>query len=160
MLVSCGYQFSGTKPFPFKLKTINISVIENRTAYPRLGVLLANEIAHEISKNPSIRLTTKDKADAYIEGSIQSMKTEVASRIDTYTANRLETKISVNIKLFNNKGVLLWKVNNLSDTEGYDIAFEGNIINKNKTDTNKFLALKASSEILAENIYNQLINRF
>jgi len=157
LLIACGYQFAGSGSFPEGVNYIFIEVIENRTSKIGVERVVTNQIIFEFSKRRESSLVNKlDQADAILKGSINSIRTQTISRLDSSVANEREVTMTVNLKLIKRDGgAVIWAANGLSDREAYDVADA-----KIETDRNEELAILRLSERISERIFNRLTDDF
>ncbi|MBW2001056.1 MAG: LptE family protein [Deltaproteobacteria bacterium] len=124
MIVSaCGYKFTGGGSFPAGIKSICVVTLENRTSETGAENIFTNDLIYEVTRDNKAVLTTKDKADALLSGIIQSMNIETISRKAAYSSLSLERRvtITVDVKLTNPDGRVVWSANNVSANEAYDV---------------------------------------
>lgn len=157
LLSACGYRFAGSGSFPEGVNTIFIEVVENRTSKIGVERIVTNQLIFEFSRQRESSLVSKlDEADAVLKGSINSIRTQTISRIDTEVANEREVTMTVDLKLIKKGGgAVIWAANGLSDREAYDAAD-----NKIETDRNEELAIRRLSERISERIFSRLTDDF
>jgi len=157
LLLACGYRFAGSGAFPEGVNYIFIEVIENRTSKIGVERIVTNQLIFEFSRQRESSLVSSVKeADAILKGSINSIRTQTISRVDTEVASEREVVMMVDLKLIKKKGgAVIWAANGLSDREAYDVDSV-----KIETDRNEELALGRLSERLSERIFNRLTDDF
>jgi outer membrane lipopolysaccharide assembly protein LptE/RlpB len=157
LLCACGYRFAGSGSFPEGVKYIFIEVFENRTSKIGVERIVTNQLIFEFSRQRESSLVSKlDKADAVINGSINSIRTQTISRLDTEVANEREVVMTVDLRMIKKDGgAVIWAAKGLSDREAYDVAS-----NKIQTDRNEEAAIQRLSERLSERIFNRLTDDF
>ena len=75
-----GYRIGDVKPHALRqVRTIAVPTLQNRTFMPRIEVLITNTIIKQIQQDGTYRITTEDKADAVLRGTIASV-TRVPAR--------------------------------------------------------------------------------
>ena len=157
LVTACGYRFAGSGTFPEGVNYIFIEVVENRTSKIGVERIVTNQLIFEFSRQRESSLVSKlDEADAILKGSINSIRTQTISRIDTEIANEREVVMTVDLKLIKKDGgAVIWAANGLSDREAYDVDNS-----KIETDRNEELALRRLSERISERIFNRLTDDF
>ena len=157
VLTACGYRFAGSGSFPEGVNSIFIEVIENRTSKTGVERIVTNQMIFEFSRRRENSLVSKlDEADAILKGSINSIRTQTISRVDTEVANEREVTMKVDLKLIKKDGgAVIWVANGLSDREAYDV-----VNSKIDTDRNEELAIGRLSERLSERVFNRLTDDF
>ena len=151
----CGYHFAGGGSFPAEIKSISISILENRTAQTGVESIFTNDIIYEVTRDKKVRLTSKEKADATLTGVIASMRTDTISRTGKYTSAERRVIVTVDLKLTDRDGQVIWSAKGLSSNEEYDVASD-----KQATEQNRRAAISELSKRLAEKIYNRLTDDF
>jgi hypothetical protein len=103
LLVSCaGYHLGGAKPAALAdVGTIAVTMFGNATQHPRAEVIATSAISSAISQDGTFRIAGADRADAILEGQIQSITfTSVRSRrFDTLRPEELATTITLKWEL-------------------------------------------------------------
>ena len=156
-LSGCGYQFSGSGAFPGGVNSIFIEVLENRTSKSGVERIVTNQLIFEFSRQRERSLVSNlEEADAVLKGSINSLRTQTISRVDTGVASEREVVMMVDLRMIKKDGgAVIWAANGLSDREAYDVNNS-----KIETDRNEELAIGRLSERLSERIFNRLTDDF
>lgn len=154
---ACGYQFAGSGEFPEGVNYIFIEVLENRTSTTGVERTVTNQLIFEFSKQRESSLVNDlEKADAILKGSINSIRTQTISRVDTEVANEREVVMTIDLRLIKkNDGAVLWAARGLSDREAFDVDAV-----QVETDRNQELAIARLSERISERIFNRLTDDF
>jgi outer membrane lipopolysaccharide assembly protein LptE/RlpB len=157
LVTACGYRFAGSGSFPEGVSTIYVEVIENRTSKIGAERIVTNQLIFEFSRRRENSLVSKlDEADAILKGSINSIRTQTISRVDTEVANEREVTMAVDLKLIKRDGgAVIWAANGLSDREAFDV-----VDSKTETDRNEEQAIRRLSERISERIFNRLTDDF
>jgi outer membrane lipopolysaccharide assembly protein LptE/RlpB len=154
---ACGYRFAGSGDFPEGVNYIFIEMFENRTSTTGVERIVTNQVIFEFSRQRESSLVGDlEKADAVLKGTINSIRTQTISRVDTEVANEREVVMSVDLRLIKKDGgTVLWAANGLSDREAYDVDSV-----KIETVRNQELAIGRLSERISERIFNRLTDDF
>jgi len=158
MIVSaCGYKFTGGGSFPAGIKSICVVTLENRTSETGAENIFTNDLIYEVTRDNKAVLTTKDKADALLSGIIQSMNIETISRKAAYSSLSLERRvtITVDVKLTNPDGRVVWSAKDVSANEAYDV-----MPDKLATELKRRDAISALSKRLAQKLYARITDNF
>jgi len=150
---ACGYRFAGGD-FPPDIKTLCITVFENRTAETGIETLFANDLLNEFTKS-SLVLTGRAEADAVLAGEIESLAIKTVSRQGSHTALEREVRIAVALKLTDPDGVEIWSAKGISDNEAYPVTPD-----KSETEQNRRNAVSEISKRIAEDVYDRLTSDF
>jgi hypothetical protein len=139
------------------VNTVYIEVLENRTSKIGAERIVTNQLIFEFSRRRESSLVSKlDEADAILNGTINSIRTQTISRIDSEVANEREVTMTVDLKLIKTDGgAVIWAANGLADREAYDV-----LDSKIETDRNEELAIRRLSERISERIFNRLTDDF
>jgi outer membrane lipopolysaccharide assembly protein LptE/RlpB len=156
-LLACGYRFSGSGSFPEGVNYIFIEVLENRTSKIGVERIVTNRLVFEFSRQRESSLVSNlDEADAVLKGSINSIRTQTISRVDSGVANERQVVMTVDLRLIKKDGgAVIWAAKGLSDREAYDVDSV-----KIETDRNQELAIGRLSERISERIFNRLTDDF
>ncbi len=73
-LSGCGYHFGEIKPTPMRrVMTIAVNSFKNKTLLPRVEVQTATIVIKQFQQDGTYRIESADRADAIIEGTIESI---------------------------------------------------------------------------------------
>ena len=152
---ACGYRFAGSGSLPAGIKTISINIFENRTAETGLENTVTNDLIYEITRSRGSALIRKDKAEANLSGVIVSTQTGAISRSSIDTSTERRVTVTLNLKLTNTSGIIIWSAKSVSQSEAYVVEND-----KQGTEQNRQDAISKASKRLAETIYNRLTEDF
>lgn len=152
---ACGYRFAGSGNFPAGVKTISITIFENRTAETGLENTVTNDLIYEVTRSRGAALMRKDKAEANLSGVIVSTQTGSISRSSVDISIERRVTLTLNLKLTNTSGITIWSVNGVAESEAYVVEDD-----KQGTEQNRQDAIARASKRLAESIYNRLTEDF
>jgi len=153
LLLSCGYRFSGSGSLPAGVQRVFISMLDNRTPETGLENTLTGDLRYEIIRYN--RDAKPDEADAVLSGTVKSLWVETVSRSGLHSSLERRVTVSVDLKLTNRNGRVVWSVAGLADNESYTVGSDSQA-----TEFNKRRAISALSKRLAENIYYRLTEDF
>lgn len=137
------------------METLNIAVFENRTGETGFESLIANDLIYQFTRFDSRRLTDKAAADAYLTGTIKSVRSVTISHQSPNTTAERRLQATLSLKLTASDGSLLWSDNSISASETYAVGTD-----KAQTEKNKKSALATLSSRVAERIYYRLTDNF
>ena len=156
MTGACGYRFSGSGGYPDNVQKIFIEVFENRTSNIGIERIVTNQLVFEFTRQRQKSLATDPQnADATLKGVIRSVSTRTISRVDTEIASEREVIMSVDLRLVNRGGEVIWAARGISGRQAYDVT-ESKIEN----DRNENEAIEQLSERISERIFSQLTDDF
>lgn len=151
----CGYKFVGGGNMPSGVKSVCVSLFENRTAETGLENTIAGNLNYEFTRNGIKLMANPDKADARLTGTIKSVTVETVSYRGDQTSIESRVIVVVGARLKNKDGVELWASDNVSERQTYATDTD-----KQTTLRNKKAALATLSQRLAESFYGRLTEDF
>jgi len=114
-LSACGYRFAGSGSLPAGIKSVCIPVLNNRTSEAGIENTITNDLIYEFNRHDISVLSSKDKADSVLSGTVWSVIIEtIAYRDPTRSSERLGT-VTVNLKLRSHSGKVILSRMGLSD---------------------------------------------
>ncbi|MCP4106774.1 MAG: hypothetical protein GY749_14755 [Desulfobacteraceae bacterium] len=154
-LSACGYRFAGSGNLPEGIKSICITMFENCTGEIGIEAVFTNDIIHEFTRNSNVYLTSVEKAEAVLSGTVRSVNIETLSRDGQSAALERRVRLALDLKLADREGKVVWSVKNVSGNEAYKV-----MPDKLATEHNRQDAISEISERLAESVYYQLTDNF
>jgi outer membrane lipopolysaccharide assembly protein LptE/RlpB len=156
-LTACGYRFAGSGDFPEGVDTIFIEVLENRTSKVGVEQIVTNQLIFEFARQrESSLVSNREKADAVLKGTINSIRTQTISRVDTEIASEREVILTLDLRLIKKDGgSVLWAATGLSDREPFRVDTA-----KTETDRNEDVAIGRLSGRISERVFNRLTDDF
>jgi len=153
---ACSYQFAGSGAFPDNVEKIFIEIFENRTSKAGIERVVTNQLIFEFTRQREQSLANDAKdADATLKGVIQTISTRTISRVGTDVANQREVVMTLDLRLINQSGEVIWAAKGLSGRQAYDVSDL-----KLENDRNESLAIARLSERLSERIFSRLTDDF
>jgi len=154
-LSACCYRFAGSGSFPAGIKSVSVSVLENRTSESGMENVLTNALIYEFSRDKRITLTNTDRADALLSGVIISMRIKTISRKSTHSPLERRVTVTVNLKLTDRSGRVVRAAKGVSSQEAYEV-----LPDKLETEQNRRDAISALSKRLAEKVHGRITEDF
>jgi hypothetical protein len=154
-LSACGYRFAGSGELPSNVTSISISMFKNNSAETGLANVVTNDLIYEFTRKKKEAIKQNGQAEGIIDGVIKSVRSDNIARQGQSTSLTRRVRITVDIKLTDRSGNVLWSENNLTESEAYDVTADKQATEKRKQD-----AIKQASKRLAENIFNRLTEDF
>ncbi|MCP4351114.1 MAG: hypothetical protein GY795_37085 [Desulfobacterales bacterium] len=152
---ACGYRFTGGGNLPEGIKSICITMFENCTGEIGIESVFTNDIIHEFTRNSNVHLTSLEKAEAVLSGTVRSVNIETLSRDGQSAALERRVRLALDLKLADQEGKVVWSVKNVSGNEAYKVMSD-----RLATEHNRQEAISEISERLAESVYYQLTDNF
>jgi len=154
-VAACGYRFSGGGELPGGSQKLNIGIFENRTNENGLESRIANDLIYQFTRFGNLQLTDRAKADAFLTGTIKSVRSVTISHASANTSTERRIQVIIALKLSSTEDGLIWSDNAISGYETYEVSPV-----KSQTEKNKKSALAKLSGRVAERIYYRLTDNF
>jgi outer membrane lipopolysaccharide assembly protein LptE/RlpB len=151
----CGYRFVGGGSFPGGIQNVFVEILENKTADVGIENTFTNDLIYEITRTGAVKLTSENKAQGVLTGSITRISNETVSRRDQKEAAERRLTVYVDLQLKATDGRVVWSGNSIAANETYPVDPL-----KEQTEKNKSDAFEALSRRLAEVINNRLTSDF
>jgi len=88
-LGGCGYHLGEIKPTPMRrVTTIAVNTFTNKTLLPRVEAQTADAVVKQFQQDGTYRIESADRADALVEGSIESVQRQP---MRVFASNVLQT---------------------------------------------------------------------
>jgi len=134
---------------------LNIGIFENRTNENGLESRIANDLIYQFTRFGNFQLTDKANADAFLTGTIKSVKSVTISHASANTSTERRIQVTIALKFSSIDDGLIWSDNAISGYETYAVSPI-----KSQTEKNKKSALAKISSRVAERIYYRLTDDF
>ena len=154
-LSACGYRFVGSGNLPAGTQRVFVEVLGNRTVETGLENIITNDLIYEFTRNRHSVQANREKAGAILTGMIESARIRTITRQGQQTPLERRIDVTVNLKLTDSHGKVIWSASGVSDSEIYNVNTD-----KQDAEQNKDAALKILSKRLAEKVYNSLTDDF
>ncbi len=140
---------------PEGIKSLSIKMLKNRTSETGAENIFTNDLIYEITSFGKVVLTKEDSADGILTGVIESMRIHAISHRDSYTSLERRVIVTLNLKLTDQTGRVIWSAKDFSVSEDYIVSSD-----KQATERNRREAIKTLSKRFAEKVYNRLTDDF
>ena len=147
----CGYQFAGVQKTPFDIRRISVLMFENHTSEIGVEDVFSKDLISEVTRDGRMQLSDTDAADAVFSGVVTAMDIDTISRENGYAAAERRVSITVDVKLKDRNGDVLWSAKGIQANESYLVAED-----KLATEYNRKLAIAEVARKISQNIYLQL----
>lgn len=154
-LTACGYRFSGSGELPGNFEKMAIETFKNRTGETGIASIITNDIIYEFTRTAKASIAGRKEADAVLTGVIKSARSSTISHISSHTTGERRITVTVDVKLVDASGNILWSAKDISASEEYDASGD-----KLATEQRKKSAITKLSGRLAERIYYRMTDDF
>jgi outer membrane lipopolysaccharide assembly protein LptE/RlpB len=155
-LSSCGYRLAGGGSLPANVRTICVSIFENRSRETGMENLLVDDLMYEFTRNGQKVVADPGGAQAVLSGTITSVSVDTVS----YGADRtsLESRVTLVADLFlrSSTGEELWSVRGLVERQAFGTSRDDSQVG----DANRQDALALASRRFAESVYARMTDDF
>ncbi len=80
--LGCGYQLAGSLNLPPNIKAIAVPIFQNHTSEPNIEKVLTEAVIERLLNYGQLNITSVDKADAVLYGSVNSYEPRIALTFD------------------------------------------------------------------------------
>jgi mevalonate kinase len=153
---ACGYRFAGQGGFPGDSDRLFVKVLENRTQETGVESIVTAAILSELTLRKTGGLASGiDHADVVLSGVIEEITIRTIATRERDTASQRRVTVSVDLKLTQQDGSVVWAVHRFVDNEAYSVD-----VNNERTDQNRRDAIRVLSQRIAEKAVNRLSDDF
>jgi len=152
---ACGYRFAGSGNLPLGISSIHVNMFANNSRETGFENVITNDIIYEFTRKKKDSITKSDQADGILTGLVSSVRTDTIAREDAGTSLTRRITVSVNVKLTDRHGTVVWSEDNITESEAFDV-ISGNVANELRRKD----VLNNISKRLAEKIFNRLTEDF
>ena len=153
--VSCGYQFEGGGYINNDVVLVAVKMLENKTSEPQADIIFTNALIKEIMEKTDTKIVDEPRASTVLKGRINAITFATLSRSTTESVIERRITASVDIKLINQDGQIIWAVKNFTSDEEYKVSED-----KITDESNKRAAVEKISIRIAEKLVSKMLNNF
>lgn len=152
----CGYSFKAVGlTAPEGVRTIAVTVLENRTSESGIETIFASDLAYEFSRSKVLRVVDKDTADAVLSGCIVFLNVDAISHTASYQSDERRVTLALDLVLKRTDGEVIWSVRALQDRECFKVSSD-----KLDTEANERAAIETIFERMAEIVHYRILHGF
>ncbi len=155
VFVSCGYQFEGGGYINNDVTLVAVNMLENKTSQAGADILFTNSLINEIIEKTDTKIVDDTRASAVLKGRINAITFTTLSRSTTESVIERRITASVDIKLINQDGQIIWTVKNFTSDEEYKVS-----VDTITDESNKRAAVEKISIRIAEKLVSKMLNNF
>jgi len=154
-VVSCGYKFEGGGYINNNVMRVAVKTFGNQSSETGAGISFTNALIMEISQKTDTKVVDEATATAVLEGTIKAITFSTLSRSTTESVIERRVSATVDLKLLNKDGQVVWSVKNFSSNEDYSVSADKIEDENNKREAVAKIALRN-----AEKLVSKLLNNF
>jgi len=153
---ACGYHFQQQARLPGDAKRLYVDIFENRTNQAGLETTVTNAVVFEFVKRGETDMVKEpSQADLIMKGVIRSVQISTAATRSNSGAGERQVSITLDVRLVQQDGNVVWSANGLSDNDAYVVGAD-----KFLNDDKQRATLGLVSTRIAERIYNRFTDNF
>lgn len=154
--VACGYHFQQAARLPGGAQRLYVDIFENRTNQAGLETTVTNAVVFEFVKRGETDMVKEpSQADLIMKGVIRSVQVSTAATRSNSGAGERSVAITLDVRLVQQDGNVVWSANGLSDSDAYVVG-----VDKFVNDDKQRATLGLVSTRIAERIYNRFTDNF
>jgi len=155
VFIACGYKFAGSGTFPDGVRSIYITIFENRTRETGIEKLFTDDLIDEfIRKSEDVLAGRRENAEAILSGVIRRMRTVTIFHTGIDRSDERQVTIWVYITLRDRQKKILW-ANVVLESRTYPVGST-----RLETEQNLRDAIIVLSKRIAEKAFNRLTSDF
>ena len=156
LLCACGYRFAQEGGFPGDTQRLFVKVLENNTQETGVENIVTAALLSELTLRKTNALASGfNDADVILSGVVNHVTIVTISFLTTDVADERRVTVTVDLKLTQKDGGVVWLTKGLSDFEAYRVDMD-----KEQTDANRRAAIRVLSKRMAEKAVNRFSNDF
>lgn len=156
MVTACGYRFAEERGFPGDNRRLFVKVLENKTQETGIENIITGALLSELTLRKTDELASGlDDADVVLSGAVDRVTIQTISVSKPNVAEERRVTVSVDLKLTQKDGTVVWVGKGLSDFEAYPVNTD-----TEKTDANRRHAIQVLSKRIAERTVNRFNDDF
>lgn len=156
LLSACGYRFAEERGFPGDTRRLFVKVLENKTQETGVENIVTGALLSELTLRKTDELSSGlDDADVVLSGAVNRVTIQTISVSEPEVAEERRVTVSVDLRLTQKDGTVVWVGKGLSDFEAYLVDTD-----TEKTDANRRHAIQVLSKRIAERTVNRFSDDF
>ena len=156
LCAGCGYHFAEEGGFPGETQRLFVKVLENNTQETGVESIVTAALLSELTLRKTDELASDfDDADVVLSGAVNRVTITAISYSKPDVADERRVTVTVDLKLTQKDGSVVWVARNLSDFEAYLVD-----IDQQQTDANRRNAIRVLSKRIAERTVNRFSDDF
>ena len=153
---ACGYRFAEEGGFPGDTERLFVKVLENQTQETGVENIVTAALLSELTLRKTDELARGiDDADVVLSGVVNLVTISTISVSKPDVADERRVNVTVDLKLTQKDGSIVWTAKGLSDFEAYLVD-----VDTERTDANRRNAIRVLSKRIAERAVNRFSDDF
>jgi outer membrane lipopolysaccharide assembly protein LptE/RlpB len=119
----CGYRLAGELNLLPHIKTIAVPILQNQTTEPDIEKVVTEALIARIQSQGQLRITTTERADAVLYGSVSSYTPNIAlSFTENYQVREYRLEITANVELRDRNNQVIWSQHTIKAKTEYSVS--------------------------------------
>ncbi|WP_457553125.1 LPS assembly lipoprotein LptE [Desulfobacula sp.] len=152
---SCGYQFQGGGYINKDVARVAVKVLENKSSETGAGIAFTNALIQEIIQRTDTKVVDESLASVFFKGTIKRITFATLSRSTTESVVDRRVLATIDLKLVNKDGEVIWSVTDFTSYEEYTVSADKITDESNKKEAVDKIAIRS-----AEKLINKLMINF
>ncbi len=152
---SCGYQFEGGGYINKDVSLVAVRVLENKSSETGAETAFTSALIQEIIQKTDTRVVDESRASAFLEGTIKGITFATLSRSTTESVLERRVFATVDLKLINKEGEVIWSALDFTSYEDYTVSAD-----TITDESNKRIAVEKIAIRNAEKLISKMMNNF
>ncbi|WP_299982604.1 LptE family protein [Desulfobacula sp.] len=151
---SCGYQFEGGGYINNDVTRVAVKVLENKSSETGAGIAFTNALIQEILQKTDTKVVDESRATAVFEGTIKAITFATLSRSTTESVIERRVAATVDLKLTNKDGDVIWSVKDFTSNEEYSVSEDKITDESNKREAVDKIAIRSAEKLISRMMTN------
>ena len=152
--VSCGYRFEGGGYIKDDVTRVAVKTLENKSSETGAGITFTNALIREILQKTDTKVVDEASATAVLEGTIKAITFATLSRSTTESVVERRVAATVDLKLTNKDGEVIWSVKDFTSYEEYTVSEDRIIDETNKREAVEKIATRSAEKLISKMLIN------
>jgi outer membrane lipopolysaccharide assembly protein LptE/RlpB len=156
LLLGCGYHMVGKETHvPPELTSVAIPTFVNKTYEPGIEVPFTQAFLREFILDRRVKVLDRAEADSVLEGVIKYFNIASVSYDQSGYVSEYQTTVVIDLTLKKGSGEIIWKMEDLSETNWFRASSSGVL-----SEANKAAAVQRTGRFVAERVRNRFFYDF
>jgi len=154
LFASCGYQFEGGGYIKNDVTRVAVKVLENKSSETGAGIAFTNALIREIIQKTDTKVADESQARAVFEGTIKAITFATLSRSTTESVIERRVTATVDLKLTDKDGDVIWSVKDFTSYEEYTVSEDKITDESNKREAVDKIATRSAEKLISRMMTN------
>ena len=151
---SCGYQFEGGGYINKDVSSVAVRALKNTSSETGAGIAFTNALIQEIIQKTDTKVVEESLASAFLEGTIKGITFTTLSRSTTESVLERRISATVDLKLINREGEVIWSASDFTSYEDYTVSQDNITDEGNKKAAVDKIAIRSAEKLISNLMTN------